>query len=323
MTLYPKTKALEGRITIFSRVISIMFMLFGIGAAIAQLAKISPFLESYPGWTWNLSNISALILGILLFLLGKSQAIKRLVHFSLFSGRETMKRFLLVFPIFATIILLLLKFRLGDSRSYRMILDEGGFIEYGTVIAYFLAGGFSIPIGRSFFRLRRKVLGWGYYLYSAFFIFVALEEVSWGQRLFGWELPHFFEAYNVQGEFTIHNLVWFQDYWGEGIIGISFICLLGIIFWYRSHRQKEQKGYQYLTYLVPSWFLAIFFTLALVIYVILEYTDGLGFVISRDQEFAELLLSLGFLFFVIVNYFRQVFEFGLLKPRAEDRELLP
>jgi len=51
MTLYPKTKALEGRITIFSRVISIMFMLFGIGAAIAQLAKISPFLESYPGWT--------------------------------------------------------------------------------------------------------------------------------------------------------------------------------------------------------------------------------------------------------------------------------
>ncbi len=159
MSLYPQTQALEGRITIFTRVISIMFMLFGIGAAIAQLAKISPFLESYPGWTWNLSK-------------------------------------------------------------------------------------------------------------------------------------------------------------GEGIIGISFICLLGIIFWYRSHRQKQQGGYHYLTYLVPSWFLAIFFSLALVIYVILEYTDGLGFVISRDQEFAELLLSLGFLFFVIVNYFRQVFEFGLLKPSA-------
>jgi len=88
MTLYPKTKALEGRITIFSRVISIMFMLFGIGAAIAQLAKISPFLESYPGWTWNLSNISALILGILLFLLGKSQGIKRLVIFPCFPGEK-------------------------------------------------------------------------------------------------------------------------------------------------------------------------------------------------------------------------------------------
>lgn len=134
MTLYPKTQTLERRITIFSRVISIMFMLFGIGAAIAQLAKISPFLESYPGWTWNLSNISALMLGILLFLLGKSQAIKKLVHFSLFSGRERMKRFLLVLPICATIILLMLKFRLGESRSYRMILDEGGFI-------YLLCGG--------------------------------------------------------------------------------------------------------------------------------------------------------------------------------------
>lgn len=170
MTLYPKTQALEGRIAIFTRVISIILMLAGFGTVLSQLAQISPFLESYPGWTLTSSNVQTLILGIVLLGLGNSQAIKKLVHFSVFSGRETMKRFLLVFPMFATIILILLKFQLGDGREYKAIMDEGGFIEYGTVVTYYLAAGFAIAIGRRFFQLRQKILGWGYYLYSAFFI---------------------------------------------------------------------------------------------------------------------------------------------------------
>ena len=322
MTLYPQTKALEGRITIFTRVISTLFVLAGLGAVISQLAQISPFLESYPGWTLNSSNIQTLMVGGLLLTLGNSKTMKKLVHFSLLPGREKMKRFLLVSPLLFTILWMLITLRLGDSSDYRMILDEGGFIEYGTVVAYYLAAGFAIPIGRYFFRLGQKVLGWGYYLYSAFFIFVALEEVSWGQRLFGWKLPPFLEVYNAQEEFTIHNLVWFHKYSGEAIIIISFLCLLGLFFLYRSRRPQNIGGNRHLLYLIPNWFLASFFGLAMLIFIAIEFFDGLGFFISADQEFAEFLLSLGFLFFVIVNYLRQVLEFEFLKPASEEQELL-
>lgn len=297
-----------------------MLLLLGLAAVVSQLAQISPLLESYPGWTLNSSNIQALALGGVLLTIGRTKVIKKLVHFSLFSGQEVMKRFLFAFPFFATLILALIKLRLGNSSDYRVILGEGGFIEYGTVIAYYLAAGFAIPIGRYFFQLGQKGLAWGYYLYSAFFIFVALEEVSWGQRLFGWELPSFLEAYNAQEEFTIHNLVWFHKYSGEAIIVISFICLLGLFFLYRSRQSHQTKGSLYLLYLFPRWFLASFFGLAMIIFILIEFFDGLGFFISADQEFAELLLSLGFLFLVIVNYFRQVFEFEYSKPGVEERQ---
>ena len=35
---------------------------------------------------------------------------------------------------------------------------------------------------------------------------VAMEEISWGQRIFGWESSEFFREYNVQDETNIHNL---------------------------------------------------------------------------------------------------------------------
>lgn len=38
------------------------------------------------------------------------------------------------------------------------------------------------------------------------FLFVAMEEVSWGQRLFHWDTPPFLEDLNLQGETNIHNI---------------------------------------------------------------------------------------------------------------------
>ena len=44
-------------------------------------------------------------------------------------------------------------------------------------------------------------------LYGAVYIWAGGEEISWGQRLLGFETPEFFAENNDQGEFTIHNLV--------------------------------------------------------------------------------------------------------------------
>lgn len=36
---------------------------------------------------------------------------------------------------------------------------------------------------------------------------MAMEEISWGQRLFGWETPAAWAALNHQGETNLHNLI--------------------------------------------------------------------------------------------------------------------
>ena len=38
-------------------------------------------------------------------------------------------------------------------------------------------------------------------------LYVVLEEISWGQRIFGWESPAYFKSKNLQGETNLHNIV--------------------------------------------------------------------------------------------------------------------
>jgi hypothetical protein len=49
-----------------------------------------------------------------------------------------------------------------------------------------------------------------YLLLSLFFLLAFLEEISWGQRIFGIETPAVFIKYNHQEEINIHNLNWFH-----------------------------------------------------------------------------------------------------------------
>lgn len=44
-------------------------------------------------------------------------------------------------------------------------------------------------------------MGWG-----LLFLLVALEEISWGQRIFGVETPDFLTSRNLQKETNLHNL---------------------------------------------------------------------------------------------------------------------
>ena len=61
-----------------------------------------------------------------------------------------------------------------------------------------------------------KDLGaWYWYLIlAALFFFITGEEISWGQRIFGWGTPDWMES-NVQKETTIHNLEIFNAHTKE------------------------------------------------------------------------------------------------------------
>jgi len=68
-------------------------------------------------------------------------------------------------------------------------------------------------------------------LYGLVYIWVAGEEISWGQRILGFESPEYFRENNDQQEFTFHNLVIGDVKLDELIFGplLSYIILSYLI----------------------------------------------------------------------------------------------
>ena len=85
--------------------------------------------------------------------------------------------------------------------------NEDGIVENGTTVVLFCV---SVLCG---YRLiiHRKVQKWSWLLgtgvFCILFFFAAGEEISWGQRIFGWETGEYFKERNAQKETNVHNLI--------------------------------------------------------------------------------------------------------------------
>ncbi|QGX99519.1 hypothetical protein EI983_15080 [Roseovarius faecimaris] len=83
---------------------------------------------------------------------------------------------------------------------------EDRLVEYGTAVSLFVA---CLILLRNGMRLRGRAtkLAVGLTFFYAFmFFFGAGEEISWGQRIFGWETSEAMKQINRQDETTIHNI---------------------------------------------------------------------------------------------------------------------
>ncbi len=83
---------------------------------------------------------------------------------------------------------------------------EDGVIEYGTAIALFVASLILVKNAMSIKGITpRSAVGLTLF-YAFLFFFGAGEEISWGQRIFGWETSEAMKEINRQNETTIHNI---------------------------------------------------------------------------------------------------------------------
>jgi hypothetical protein len=80
-----------------------------------------------------------------------------------------------------------------------LVAAEDGVVEWLTAVLFAIAG---VVFLREAIRGRRLFD----LLVGAFCIFVAGEEVSWGQRLLGFTPPEYFLAHNGQQELNLHNM---------------------------------------------------------------------------------------------------------------------
>lgn len=108
--------------------------------------------------------------------------------------------FVLAFAAGAIVLLYLV-----DRDAYVALMQEDGLIEWATFILFLgaaLVGGVRAVRNRRAFD----------FLVALFCLFVAGEEISWGQRLLGYMPPDFFLENNFQQETNIHN---FSDLFGR------------------------------------------------------------------------------------------------------------
>ena len=115
----------------------------------------------------------------------------------------------LLLPLIPVLAYGLVAMRVNREAGLRFT-DEDGPVEWMTfgVLAYLTAYAFarraswkSQPAMRG---ARALWLGM-----AAMFLFGTLEEISYGQRIFGWESPAWFLEHNRQQETNLHNLVAF------------------------------------------------------------------------------------------------------------------
>jgi len=118
---------------------------------------------------------------------------------------------------------------------------EDGLLE--TLTAILFMGSSFLFFGAAMFHRResadhRKVVAVFLVGIGITFLFFGLEEISWGQRLFGWSTPVVLEQINDQGELNVHNLsnplLWRLYRWGT--LAFALVTIAG---WLWLSRVKE------------------------------------------------------------------------------------
>lgn len=219
-----------------------------------------------------------------------------------------MKIIIFLFPIFLFIIFLFTKILLPDT--YKEIIQEDSIIEYAQMLFYFLSSILSVIVSMKFFKRRLFIHGCLYCLLALGLFFVSLEEINWGQRLFNMTSPEYFKYHNTQKAISFHNLYGMQSLSHYAYIIIGAYGAFSWIFLRIIASKLEIKSNNVLYYIIPEWFLSSYFFFILFIYslfwllvFVIKPLPG-GFIIWKDQEPVELLLSMGFFCFVAIHYIK-------------------
>jgi len=236
--------------------------------------------------------------------------------------KPRLKYMLFLFPIVFTLCTILVK--IYYPYWYRELMwREDSVIEWLTFIFYFIAFVVSLDISITYYSRNQTLFCLMYTVLTLGLFFIAGEEISWGQRILQISTPVFFKNYNVQNEINVHNL--------KGV-GFAISMLYVIVGFYGAFarfiipKKVKIKYRSVVNLFVPDYYLFFYFFIVGFLYLYYDhlsriaatlfgdsfgitYVSKLGashFLIGKDQEPAEYLLSDGFFLFVIINKYRQV-----------------
>jgi hypothetical protein len=212
---------------------------------------------------------------------------------------------------FAIAILGALTALLGKD-AYKWFTREDGFAETVQVLVYSISLVLSLIVAVRQWRAGERLIALLFLGLSLALFFMVGEELSWGQRVFGWETTSGLASVNKQEETNLHNIygVGSTFKWVQLLVGAyGTILPLAVLFWRPPERYRQVADaiiphYSLVTYFAPMFLWRIYRNL-------LEAPEQFYFVVAEYNEVVELILSLGFLLFV-------VFQLRRLSARAKE-----
>ncbi len=90
-----------------------------------------------------------------------------------------------------------------DPLLYGDLTREDELVEDASAVLFLLSG---VLLFGTALAERKLALRCVYVLGGVLMVFVAGEEISWGQRIFGFATPDFLASVNSQNEFNVHNI---------------------------------------------------------------------------------------------------------------------
>ena len=273
------------------------FVVFGIVILGVSLYK---FVSAF--WL-NVSPWPELPLGVAaVFLMGSGRIVQNSAFLtSLLSERSPSARvrrsFLaLALAFFIMGCVVLLKLSVQDIYRYKRLLGEGGILEYLQALILFTSAWVAWLISKDLRkRFSMRLASAVYGIISFLMLLVGLEEIAWGQILFGWKTPENIAAVNAQNQTTLHNLEYFQNYLDLNLFLVSAAALILVFLrppiGFIQSKTIGPNSIPPKTFFIPRYFWPLFLSAAFLSYFVAT-ESGTDFVINIDQEWAEFLLYL-------------------------------
>ena len=190
-----------------------------------------------------------------------------------------------------------------DMDTYIWLGTEDKFGEDMTAVFYFVAGIMLVVHARRRMKAGSTLSQQGLpILLGLFFLFIAAEEISWGQRIIGFGTPESMQSVNKQGEFNIHNFGIFDK---EGAIIDQhralnlFVLFQGILiplayrFWPLARQTMNRINFPAVPLACIGFFVLSLAHVVFVKYLVRHWVH---------TEVRELMFSVGFFVFAIAVY---------------------
>jgi hypothetical protein len=182
------------------------------------------------------------------------------------------------------------------SISFVYILsNEDGFVESVQVIVLLIGAFFALQTAITLWKKLR--------IHAIVFLFICLallfvsgDEISWGQRILGFETPKAIKVQNAQHELTVHNLFFFDGSVGIGYMLVGFYGAFAWMVMYVFPRLQKK----WISYYIPHWSCSFYFFSGFFYNLVARMTHNTWLGIWAES--AELLLYTGVMFWLLITW---------------------
>jgi hypothetical protein len=207
--------------------------------------------------------------------------------------KRNWKKFIFLSAPFCFLVFLII--RIWPFDFFLNMVLEDHFVENTQFFVILFASPLAVITARLLWS-KNRLLSTIYILLGLTSIFIAGDEISWGQRILHFQTPSNISVHNNQNEFTVHNLDEFAKYtWG----GYLTLSIYGSFSWL-LFKTLPKKWKYYLSYLSPPWFVSSFFILSFIYNLFSNPTTPTY--IREWSEPSELIMYGGIFLFFLSSY---------------------